>query len=103
MEQIPIGMPECDVILAHCTTQFARASKSVEIYRAYKRVKQTIHECKGAAPDVPMHLRNAPTRLMKEMGFGAGYKYNPDYEEHEVNDQTYLPTELLGTNFFDFR
>ena len=94
-------MPECDVILAPCTTVLARCPKSVEVYRAYKKVKQTLHETKGSLPEVPMHLRNAPTTLMKDMGFGAGYKYNPDYTPEQVADQTYLPEELLGTNFFE--
>jgi putative ATPase len=96
-----IGMPECDVVLAQCATLLARAPKSVEVYKTYKRVKHMIHEWDGGAqPDVPMHLRNAPTRLMKTLGYGDGYKYNPDFTEEETKDQTYLPAELVGRNFF---
>ncbi|GLD92779.1 hypothetical protein PINS_up001358 [Pythium insidiosum] len=96
-----VGMPECDVVLAQCATLLARAPKSVEVYKAYKRVKLTIHEWdQGAQPDVPMHLRNAPTTLMKNLGFGQGYKYNPDYTPEETKDQTYLPAELVGVDFF---
>ncbi|CEG38406.1 atpase wrnip1 [Plasmopara halstedii] len=97
-----IGMPECDVILAHVATMLARAPKSVEVYAAYKRTKRSIREWKkGALPDVPLHLRNAPTKLMKSLGYGKEYKYNPHYSAEEVKNQTYLPEELLGTNFFE--
>ncbi|RLN44799.1 hypothetical protein BBJ29_006217 [Phytophthora kernoviae] len=97
-----IGMPECDVVLAHCATMLARAPKSIEVYSAYKRAKLSIKEWgKGALPDVPLHLRNAPTKLMKELGYGKEYKYNPHYTAEELKDQTYLPDELVGTNFFE--
>lgn len=97
-----IGMPECNLALAQCATMLARAPKSVDVYRAYKRVTQAIREWSGGAqPDVPMHLRNAPTTLMKDIGYSKGYLYNPDYTAEEVKDQTYLPDELLGTSFFD--
>ncbi|KAL3667382.1 hypothetical protein V7S43_007608 [Phytophthora oleae] len=97
-----IGMPECDVVLAHVATMLARAPKSIEVYGAYKRAKQSIQAWdKGALPDVPLHLRNAPTKLMKELGYGKEYKYNPHYTAEELKDQTYLPDELLGTNFFE--
>ncbi|KAF0746132.1 hypothetical protein AaE_008250 [Aphanomyces astaci] len=89
-------MPECDVILAHCVAYLARAPKSVEVYKAYKRVKQTIDQ--GNDPDVPLHLRNAPTKLMESLNYGKEYKYNPDYEDGAV-DQTYLPPELVGCEF----
>jgi putative ATPase len=96
-----VGMPECDVVLAHVATMLARAPKSIEVYAAYKRAKQSIHEWdQGALPDVPLHLRNAPTKLMKQLGYGKDYKYNPDYTAEELKDQTYLPYELVGTNFF---
>ncbi|CAH0516440.1 unnamed protein product [Peronospora belbahrii] len=96
-----VGMPECDVVLAHVATMLARAPKSIEVYAAYKRAKLSIKEWdKGALPDVPLHLRNAPTKLMKQMGYGKEYKYNPHYSADELKDQTYLPDELAGTNFF---
>ncbi|POM73820.1 ATPase WRNIP1 [Phytophthora palmivora] len=97
-----VGMPECDVVLAHVATMLARAPKSIEVYAAYNRAKQSIKEWdKGAMPDVPLHLRNAPTKLMKELGYGKEYKYNPHYTAEELKDQTYLPDELVGTNFFE--
>ncbi|KAJ1950470.1 DNA-dependent ATPase mgs1, partial [Linderina pennispora] len=91
-----IGMPECDTILAHCITYLARAPKSVETYKAYKRVKATLQD-ENPWP-VPLHLRNAPTTMMKNMGYSLGYKYNPDYEGPV--DQIYLPDSMKDRNFF---
>ncbi|KAJ2364245.1 DNA-dependent ATPase mgs1 [Coemansia sp. RSA 2610] len=91
-----IGMPECDTILAHCTTYLARAPKSVESYKAFNRVKAVL----GAEHPwpVPLHLRNAPTGLMKDLGYAQGYKYNPDYDGPV--DQDYLPDQIKHYNFF---
>ncbi|KAM9636984.1 ATPase WRNIP1 isoform 2-T2 [Morphnus guianensis] len=96
-----IGMPECEVILAQCVVYFARAPKSIEVYRAYNNVKECLRMHTGPLPPVPLHLRNAPTRLMKNLGYGKGYKYNPMYKEPV--DQDYLPEELKGTDFFKER
>ncbi|XP_078607550.1 ATPase WRNIP1-like [Branchiostoma floridae x Branchiostoma japonicum] len=93
-----IGMPECEVILAQCVVYLARAPKSVEVYTAYTNAKQCVERHQGPLPGVPLHLRNAPTRLMKDLGYGKGYKYNPAYSEPVQQD--YLPRELLGTDFF---
>uniref|UniRef100_A0A8C6ZBM6 WRN helicase interacting protein 1 n=1 Tax=Nothoprocta perdicaria TaxID=30464 RepID=A0A8C6ZBM6_NOTPE len=93
-----IGMPECEVILAQCVVYFARAPKSIEVYRAYSNVKECLRMHTGPLPPVPLHLRNAPTRLMKNLGYGKGYKYNPMYKEPV--EQDYLPEELKGVNFF---
>ncbi|XP_048471676.1 ATPase WRNIP1 [Rhincodon typus] len=65
-----IGMPECEVILAQCVTYLSRAPKSVEIYMAYDAVKESLRNHKGPLPSVPLHLRNAPTKLMKDLGYG---------------------------------
>ncbi|KAJ2479916.1 DNA-dependent ATPase mgs1 [Coemansia sp. RSA 2131] len=91
-----IGMPECDTILAHCTAYMARAPKSVESYMAFGKVKAVVSS-EHPWP-VPLHLRNAPTRLMKELGYAEGYKYNPDYEGPV--DQEYLPEQIRHYNFF---
>uniref|UniRef100_A0A8C3JJN2 ATPase WRNIP1 n=1 Tax=Calidris pygmaea TaxID=425635 RepID=A0A8C3JJN2_9CHAR len=96
-----IGMPECEVILAQCVVYFARAPKSIEVYRAYSNVKECLRMHMGPLPPVPLHLRNAPTRLMKNLGYGKGYKYNPMYKEPV--EQDYLPEELKGTDFFKER
>ncbi|XP_042662764.1 ATPase WRNIP1 [Tyto alba] len=96
-----IGMPECEVILAQCVVYFARAPKSIAVYRAYNNVKECLRTHTGPLPPVPLHLRNAPTRLMKNLGYGKGYKYNPMYKEPV--EQDYLPEELKGTDFFKER
>ncbi|KAJ2701209.1 DNA-dependent ATPase mgs1 [Coemansia sp. IMI 203386] len=94
-----IGMPECDTILAHCVVYLARAPKSVESYMAFKSVKSVVEEQQPWP--VPLHLRNAPTRLMQDLGYGHGYKYNPDYDEPV--EQSYLPEAISNHTFFDER
>lgn len=93
-----IGMPECEVILAQCVVYLARAPKSVEVYKAYNNVKMCLRNHKGPLPSVPLHLRNAPTKLMKNLGYAKGYKYNPNYSGPVK--QEYLPEELRGVDFF---
>ena len=93
-----LGMPESDAILSHCVVYLARSKKSVECYQAMKKVKAVI----AAEPDysVPLHLRNATSKLSEALGHGAGYKYNPNYT-HEV-EQEYLPKDLKTRNFFTY-
>ncbi|MCX6713613.1 MAG: replication-associated recombination protein A [Candidatus Vogelbacteria bacterium] len=85
-----IGLPECNVILAQVVVYLAKCKKSNELYEAYlqveKDVKETIND------PVPIHLRNAPTKLMKNLGFGKDYKYSPDFNYQEK--QEYLPPKL---------
>lgn len=95
-----IGMPECDVCLAQCVSYLALAPKSVAIYRAYKEAKRVIRESTGGNEGVPLHLRNAPTKLMKDMGYGKDYMYPPDHRD--CSSQTYLPLSLLGHKFLDW-
>uniref|UniRef100_A0A3Q3XJY6 UBZ4-type domain-containing protein n=1 Tax=Mola mola TaxID=94237 RepID=A0A3Q3XJY6_MOLML len=95
-----IGMPECEVILAQCAVYMARAPKSVDVYKAYANVKACLRNHKGPLPPVPLHLRNAPTRLMKQLGYAKGYKYNPAFSGPV--EQEYLPVELQGINFFNW-
>ncbi|KAI8144045.1 DNA polymerase III, clamp loader complex, gamma/delta/delta subunit [Fennellomyces sp. T-0311] len=92
-----IGMPECDTILAHLVTYLAETKKSVRTYKAYNLVKETIRQQPNYP--VPLHIRNAPTKLMKDIGYSKGYKYNPDYDGPV--DQTYLPDELADQKFLD--
>ena len=92
-----IGMPECDTILAHLVVYLAETKKSVRSYKAYNLVKKTIQDNPGYS--VPMHIRNAPTKMMKEMGYGDGYKYNPAFSEPV--EQTYLPEELKHVKFLE--
>lgn len=92
-----IGMPECNVILAQAVVYLAKAPKSNKLYMAYKNVQKDIKELENLP--VPLHIRNAPTELMKDLGYGKGYKYNPNFEE-EV-DQDYLPDELKDKKYFE--
>ncbi|KAI8092978.1 DNA polymerase III, clamp loader complex, gamma/delta/delta subunit [Halteromyces radiatus] len=92
-----IGLPECNVILAQVVVYLAETKKSVRVYKAYKKVKEVI----ASEPNhpVPLHIRNAPTKLMKDIGYGHGYKYNPDYDEPV--EQTYLPDALADRKFLE--
>lgn len=85
-----MGMPECNVVLAQAVVYMAKCKKSNELYRAYGQAKKDV-EAFGNQP-VPMHIRNAPTKLMKDLGYGKDYKYSPDFEYNEK--QEYLPEKL---------
>lgn len=93
-----IGMPECRINLAHCAVALCQAPKSTRAYRGLKAAYSALHEPGVAGLPVPVHLRNAPTRLMKEMGYGKEYKYNPDYVDGRVV-QDYLPEKIEGRKF----
>nr|POE51755.1 atpase wrnip1 like c26h5.02c [Quercus suber] len=93
-----IGMPECRINLAHCAVALALAPKSVKAYRGLNAAYKALGEPGVAGLPVPIHLRNAPTRLMKELGYGKEYKYNPNYVGGEVVQQ-YLPDKLEGQVF----
>lgn len=89
-----IGMPECGVNLAHCVAYLAKSVKSIAAYQAYNLVKSEI-ETSGNLP-VPLHIRNAPTKLMKDLNYGKGYKYTP---LEDSGSQEYLPKELKNKKF----
>lgn len=93
-----IGMPECGINLAHAVTALSLAPKSTRAYRGYRAAEAALKEPGVAALPVPLHLRNAPTKLLKEVGCGKGYKYNPDYVDGKVR-QEYLPEGLRGRVF----
>ncbi|KAH8168955.1 ATPase family associated with various cellular activities (AAA) domain-containing protein [Sarocladium implicatum] len=97
-----IGMPEARIPLAHACVALCRAPKSTRAYRGLNNAYAALKEPGVAALPVPLHLRNAPTRLMREMGYGACYKYPPNYREGKVR-QTYLPDELVGRTFLEER
>lgn len=92
-----IGMPECNVILAQAVVYLAKAPKSNALYKAYNKVKKDVYETINYP--VPLHLRNAPTDLMKNLGYGKDYKYNPDFD-CDVK-QTYVPKKLIGKKYFE--
>ncbi|MFH0912080.1 MAG: replication-associated recombination protein A [Patescibacteria group bacterium] len=90
-----IGMPECSVHLTQLVIYLARAKKNIVAYQAYSLAKDDVEKY-GNLP-VPLHLRNAPTKLMKELKYGEGYKYTP-IEDSSI--QTYLPEELKSREYF---
>jgi putative ATPase len=92
-----MGLPEGGLALAHAAVYLAIAPKSNALYLAYGAVKRDVEET--AADPVPLHLRNAPTRLMKELGYGTGYKYAHDFED-KVTDMECLPDNLKGRQWY---
>lgn len=92
-----IGMPEGELALAQAAVYLATAQKSNSLYAGYGRVKEIINKT-GYLP-VPLHIRNAPTKLMKELDYGKDYKYAHDYADAYVS-QEYLPDKLLGQKFY---
>ncbi|MHC4490262.1 MAG: replication-associated recombination protein A [Planctomycetota bacterium] len=93
-----IGMPEAGVALAQCAVYLATAPKSNSAYRAYGAAVQDARE-HGTLP-VPLHLRNAPTRLMRDLGYGKGYVYDPATDAG-VSGQPCLPDDLQGRRYYD--
>nr|KAI8762339.1 ATPase WRNIP1 isoform X1 [Biomphalaria glabrata] len=93
-----IGMPECNLNLAHCVIYLARAPKSTEVLQALQAARKCVQSHQGALPPVPLHLRNAPNKFLKNLGYGEGYKYPPAYSGPV--DQCYFPPSLAGTDFF---
>lgn len=93
-----IGWPESRIILSETAIYLASSPKSNASYMAIEKAIETVAE-QGNLP-VPLHLRNAPTRLMKDLGYHKDYKYAHTYEGNFVKDN-YLPEELKGTRFYD--
>ena len=93
-----IGMPEARIPLAECTVYLASSPKSNASYMAMEKAMAAAKENKTAA--VPLHLRNAPTKLMEDLGYSDGYKYAHDYPGNFV-DQEFLPKGLEGTVFYE--
>jgi putative ATPase len=92
-----VGLPEGRIPLAQAVTYLATAPKSNASYKAMLAAAADV-EASGALP-VPIHLRNAPTNLMKELGYGKDYKYAHDYDGH-IADQEHLPKELLDRRYY---
>lgn len=93
-----IGMPESRIILGQCAVYLATSAKSNSTYLAINKAMELAE--KTANLPVPLHLRNAPTKMMKEQGYGADYLYPHHYPEHFVL-QDYLPPELKGTKLYE--
>ena len=92
-----IGMPECNVNLAHCVTYLALAPKSNALYVAYEKAKRDA--LKTIADPVPLHIRNAPTKLMKELNYGKGYQYAHDYS-NKITDMQCLPDNIKTHRYY---
>ncbi len=92
-----VGMPEGWIPMAQCAAYLATAPKSNASYSAYKKAKADVKE-HGALP-VPMHARNAPTKLMKDLGYSKGYKYPHDYDGG-VTEGSCLPEKLAGKSYY---
>ena len=93
-----LGMPEARIVLGQCAVYLATSAKSNSTYLAINRALELADKTANLA--VPLHLRNAPTKLMKQQGYGVDYLYPHDYSEHFV-EQEYLPPELRGTKLYE--
>ena len=93
-----IGYPEARIILSQCAIYLASSPKSNASYKAINKAQQVVKQTGDLS--VPIHLRNAPTKLMKELGYGKAYQYAHDYA-HNFAFQDYLPDELQGETFYE--
>jgi putative ATPase len=92
-----IGLPEGNLALAQAAVYLATAPKSNALYTAFQGVQKDVRELENMP--VPLHIRNAPTPLMKDLGYGKGYKYPHDYPDHFVEEE-YLPENLKGRTYY---
>ena len=97
-EVTTIGYPEARIILSQCAIYLASSAKSNASYKAINKAQQVVKQTGDLS--VPIHLRNAPTKLMKELGYGKDYQYAHDYEGNFAF-QDYLPDELQGETFYE--
>lgn len=93
-----LGSPEGELAIAHAVVHLATAPKSNAVYTAFKSAMRTAKETGSLAP--PAHILNAPTQLMKDIGYGDGYQYDPD-TEHGFSGQNYFPDGLERPKFYD--
>jgi putative ATPase len=93
-----LGMPECETALIQLAEYLAKSPKSNASYMAASKAKKDIAKY-GTLP-VPLHFRNAPTKLMKELGYGKDYQYDHDLK-NKKSDQQCLPDKLVGTDYFE--
>jgi putative ATPase len=92
-----VGMPEARIILAQTATYLAACPKSNAAYRAIEEALADVRD--RPSEPVPLHLRNAPTGLMKDLGYGREYRYSHDFEGHHV-EQQYLPDGLTSRVYY---
>ncbi|HBW74244.1 MAG: AAA ATPase central domain protein [Candidatus Magasanikbacteria bacterium GW2011_GWA2_45_39] len=94
-----IGMPECGVNLAQAVVYMAKSKKSIALYTAYLDIQKDI--CELPNEPVPIHLCNAPTKLMKTLGYGKGYKYTPEFVRAEDAAQDFLPEKMKHKKYIE--
>ncbi len=94
-----LGSPEGELAIAQAVTYMAVAAKSNAVYQAFNNIKSVVSQT--GSLEVPMHIRNAPTGLMKEMGYGDSYQYAHDYDDAFVAGESYLPEALSGSVFYE--
>lgn len=94
-----LGSPEGELAIATAIVYLAMAPKSNAVYVGYKAVRAEVE--RSGTLDVPMHIRNAPTRLMKDLGYGQGYRYDHDESSGNAAGQQFLPDALVGTRFYE--
>lgn len=92
-----VGYPEGRILLSECVIYLATSPKSNTAYKAINEAQEKVRQT-GNLP-IPLHLRNAPTKLMKELGYGEDYKYAHDYKNQFI-EQEFLPEEIKGTTFY---
>jgi putative ATPase len=93
-----IGSPEAELAIAQAIVYLAIAPKSNAVYTAFKGARAAVEQ--HGALEVPLHIRNAPTKLMKDMGYGSGYRYDHDEEGAHASGQEFLPDKLVGERFY---
>ncbi len=93
-----LGPPEGELALVQAAVYLAASPKSNAVYTAHGRAREAVD--RTGTPPVPLHIRNAPTALMKGLGYGRGYRYAHDYDQGHV-EQEYLPPELAGSRFYE--
>ena len=93
-----IGFPESRIILSQCVTYLACSAKSNASYIAIANAQALVNET-GNLP-IPLHLRNAPTKLMKELNYGKGYQYSHN-NPGKLDEQEFMPEEIIGTTLFE--
>ena len=93
-----IGLPESRIILSQCVIYLATSIKSNSCYNAINMAQEIVKETGNLS--IPLHLRNAPTKLLKDLGHGKNYEYSHDYN-NSFSSQEYLPKEIKNLNFYD--
>lgn len=94
-----LGSPEGELAIAQAVIYLACCAKSNAAYVAYKAARTAVEE--HGSLEVPLHIRNAPTQLMKDLGYGKGYRYDHDEAEAHASGQQFLPDELVGTHYYE--